>query len=695
MPPKRTASVVRKRSPNKMRKKKKTKQDALPAPISMSTALTTASNNPLEPEQLELALKTFKLLKKDNMVILVGKADEPGCAKTMIAGEVIHLEIQDEARSHTHARRDTHTHPMKHTTTCCAQVANGDSIWVLYVGKDRALTIHHRADINAPKSPAPPFNSRDISKTLVHLATNKWAISCLTREMFVKLFEGDKTDKTPLLHKIIQDSRVPITAMLVVFDEVHQIYTKKKHYAKAMETMRNTYEEIKWSVMGITSTDEFDTCNPQTVMDLFGSDKLPKRTVYRNGSFETLKAKMYSLPQKPCAADFQVLQLPSPIGDKELRQEMNALDASIVDLMLVEPKQKKNAHNVVRDILNTMMAMQMIGTHGGLLIDTICKELGGDRLMYYGGDKIANGKESVLIFCKYDKAARKLMDALQEMIDKGNLAHPLHIVDLGVKLEADQPALRNLACENMMESFNAQDATTLGFASFSQRDGHDNFSKIASSVLLIGFDFTTGDLNQSGARVSRPFVNKPVDGDVVPVDRYLAYHFDSSFAKRINSIDNSRLSCDIDIKRDYPKVQEALDKLMTEAVLSFVEMKGYTNSAKKLLYADSLLEYKNQKLTFTFIDYLYKYYVKKEQQEEHLDGLTDQSEDESDDDEPDEKSEPVGNDGEATGSSDKEAGECDKDDDEDGGEDDEDDEDSDEEDDEDNGNAENSANGGD
>ena len=106
MPPKRTASVVMKRSPNK----KKTKQDAPPARISRSTAPTTASNNPLEPEQLELAHKTFKHLKKDNMVILVGKANEPGVAKTMTAGEVIHLEIQDKARSHTHARCDIHTH---------------------------------------------------------------------------------------------------------------------------------------------------------------------------------------------------------------------------------------------------------------------------------------------------------------------------------------------------------------------------------------------------------------------------------------------------------------------------------------------------------------------------------------------------------------------------------------------------------
>ena len=54
-----------------------------------------------------------------------------------------------------------------------------------------------------------------------------------------------------------------------------------------------------------------------------------------------------------------------------------------------------------------IMAMQVVGTDGGILIDTICKKRDGDRLKYFGGETITNPKESVLVFCKYDKASRK------------------------------------------------------------------------------------------------------------------------------------------------------------------------------------------------------------------------------------------------------------------------------------------------
>ena len=53
------------------------------------------------------------------------------------------------------------------------------------------------------------------------------------------------------------------------------------------------------------------------------------------------------------------------------------LDEAIIDLMWADRKQKKNAHNVVRDELNLIMAMQVVGKDGGLLIDTICKERDG------------------------------------------------------------------------------------------------------------------------------------------------------------------------------------------------------------------------------------------------------------------------------------------------------------------------------
>ena len=83
MPPKRASPAVVKSSPNK---KKKAKSIAPPTPAPMPV-LTDI----MVPEQIELATLTFKILKKQKMVILVGQEDYPGCAKTMPAGEAIRL----------------------------------------------------------------------------------------------------------------------------------------------------------------------------------------------------------------------------------------------------------------------------------------------------------------------------------------------------------------------------------------------------------------------------------------------------------------------------------------------------------------------------------------------------------------------------------------------------------------------------
>ena len=67
--------------------------------------------------------------------------------------------------------------------------------------------------------------------------TSKTDIVCISHErgMFIKLLEIEaKKGNTPLLPSIIKDAG--ITSMLVVFDEIHQIYDKK-HYADGMYNM--------------------------------------------------------------------------------------------------------------------------------------------------------------------------------------------------------------------------------------------------------------------------------------------------------------------------------------------------------------------------------------------------------------------------------------------------------------------------
>ena len=90
MPPKRSSpSPAVTRLPNKT-KIKKDKDAPPPTPIPMPML----TNTMLVPEQINLATQTFEILMKDKMVILVGKDDYAGCAKTMVSGEANLLYTQ-------------------------------------------------------------------------------------------------------------------------------------------------------------------------------------------------------------------------------------------------------------------------------------------------------------------------------------------------------------------------------------------------------------------------------------------------------------------------------------------------------------------------------------------------------------------------------------------------------------------------
>lgn len=144
----------------------------------------------------------------------------------------------------------------------------------------------------------------------------------MTRDMVYKLFEGDKKDPTPQLPSILEDGCV--TAVILVIDEVHQIY-KHAHFCIAVEKVRDEHPDIKWYVMGISSTPELDTASQRAnALKLFGGDKLPEYTTYGD-DFESMKTKMQTLPPKHLASDFVVTDLPSPVGDKEYTMEMQTL----------------------------------------------------------------------------------------------------------------------------------------------------------------------------------------------------------------------------------------------------------------------------------------------------------------------------------------------------------------------------------
>ena len=88
MPPsKRKSPIVMKPSPNKKKTKSK-------IPITSIPMATRALTDIMTDEQVQLATTTFKILKKDKKVIIVGAQDKPGCAKTIVGGEVIRLHAE-------------------------------------------------------------------------------------------------------------------------------------------------------------------------------------------------------------------------------------------------------------------------------------------------------------------------------------------------------------------------------------------------------------------------------------------------------------------------------------------------------------------------------------------------------------------------------------------------------------------------
>ena len=502
----------------------------------------------------------------------------------------------------------------------------------MYVGKDRKMAIEHRADINAPKSPAPTFTMSDLTKVVVNLTTHKSTISCLTRDMTYKLFEGTKTDPTPLLPKILNEAGV--TAVLLVLDEVHQIY-RHSHFCEAVKTMRDSRPDILWAVMGISSTPELDSISARTnALHLFGGDKLPEHAEYPQEEFESLKAKMQTLPPKPSAKDFKVIELPSPVGDKEYRSETQLLYKYIIDLMMAHNDDKRHAHNEMRNQLNVIMAMQVHGTDGGgPFAKELCAEHETPRLTKVGEDDnpLKDPKEAVLVCYKYDTAARKHMAMLKELLDK-NDTPSMEVVDLGVEILAEHKWALEDACKAMSASFNLQKSTTIGFACYKQHDGHNDFSKLASTVVAIGFDWSATDLNQWGARVSRPFT-KLETGEIVPAS-YNAILFDSPWAKLVNAIDDSKRSRTLKLS-DYPQIQTELDDLEADAKLSSNEMCDIKIPVKKLLIADEFMK-TDTKLAHVYIDALRSFYIKPE---EESDGDEDEQEQEDEGKEDEEEGE--------------------------------------------------------
>ena len=492
---------------------------------------------------------------------------------------------------------------------CTAQVDNKGRIhWTIYVGKNAKLAKQHRADINAPKTPAPCFNAADIPKTVANLVANKSTISCMTRDMFIKLFEGEvKNEKPPLLPSIVKDAG--ITSILVVFDEIHQIYDKK-HYGDGLYEMMSTLKGIKWAVAGISSTPNLEKQSMiDKATDFFARDKLPQLTEYTPEDFKTLKKQMECLPAKPKFKDFVKIELPSIIGDKEYTEEQKSLEQHLVHLVgWTRNEDKPNARTALRDLLYTIISMQM--HDGGYFLDTICKTRDVDRLEKYGGGTLKDGKESVLVCYKNNMGARKHMDMLNAMIAKGDNPHPLGVIDLGVKIELEKTNTLKDACTAMSKSFNDQNVTTVGFACYEQHDGHDDFSKLASAVVAAGYDWNEADITQLGARVNRPFTKVGPD-EVVPI-QYEAYFFDSPFAKLVNTIDDTKLSSDIKIPEE---IQEALDELEQDAKLSSLDMRGFKTPLKKLLYADTYM-FSNGRLAKTYIDSLRSYYIPEPKQDE-------------------------------------------------------------------------------
>jgi hypothetical protein len=517
---------------------------------------------PLHASQGALAERVTVALDATGTALIVGKKDEPGLGKTRVAGKVVRDWLERET-------------------------AEGRTALAVFVAKSAKLAHEQAPELGALETEA-PWRMHQKDKLVATLQAHKAWTVMLTRAMFNKLVHQDHTLFVELVCELGVDS------VLVVVDEAHELYKHPAKLPAALAVVRRALRlegeyGVTLTVVGVTATPDLGAkpCR-DGAMALFNVDEPPPPIVYTEEERDALCADHKQLP--PAPTKWETIDLKTPVGNKACEGLMVELDDAIVNLMMA-PTEGDNAKIAQRGAVKTKLAELCAklahGAHGGALVDAIKSPV--DVRVVQAGDVLGGahpGVQAVLVAHKAASATQLHFEALRAAATEGTtkLKNKLAVLDLGAGVLAE----RDEAVNTMLNDFHAQQATTVGFVSTSQHSGHNDFSKLASTVVAVGATWTEAELRQFFARVGR--MGTPLDEkDVVPV-AFTALHLDCAWARQVAKIDEKRDLRGVTLPEEAARALEAMKAEFTS--LEDYELEEIELNTKKLVAADAFMKTK-------------------------------------------------------------------------------------------------------
>ena len=526
---------------------------------------------PLHPSQAALAERVTATIRETGTALIVGKKDEPGLGKTRVAGKAARDWLEREK-------------------------VEGRTALTIFVAKSAKLAHEQAAELGAIESEA-PWRMHLKEKLIDRLEAHKMWTVMFTRTMLNKLVLKNVAPFVELVGELGIDS------ILVVVDEAHELYKNPPKLPAAMSIVRRALNQegengVKLTVVGVTATPDLGAkpCR-DGAKTLFSVDEvLPPPMMYTEAEHVALCDDHKQLPAAPI--NWETIDLKSPVGEKACEGLMVELHQVIVDLLMA-PTEGDNAkmaqRGVVRAKLAELCAKLAHDPYGGALIDVI-KAPVDVRIVQESGvlGDVRPGFQAALVAHKSGSATQLHCEALEATAEDGSteLEDKLTVIDLGAGALADHAK----AAASMLDAFRSQETTTVGFVSQSQHSGHNDFAKLASTIVAVGSTWSEAELRQLFARVGR-MCTPLQEGDVVPL-AYRALHLDCEWAKQVAKIDEKREGLR-GVK--LPKVVlEALDSLKKELTLEDYELEEIELNVKKLVSGDAFMATKG-KLALKYI----------------------------------------------------------------------------------------------
>ena len=525
---------------------------------------------PPHASQAALAERVTAALGATGTALLVGRKDEPGLGKTRVAGKAACDWLERET-------------------------AEGRTALAVFVAKSAKLAYEQAAELGAIDSEA-PWRMHLKDKLVARLEAHKSWTVMLTRVMLNKLVLNDVAPFVELVGDL------GVNSVLVVVDEAHELYKHPHKLPKAMAAVREALREeggVKLTVVGVTATPDLGAKRCRDgAMALFGVAAPPPPLVYTEAEHAAFCADLKQLPAAP--TKWETIDLPSPVGKKACERLMVELEEAIVNLLMAPTEgdgAKMAQRGAVRTKLAEICAKLAHEPFGGPLIKELMTPV-DVRVVREGGNMLGEprpGLQAALVAHKSWSATQLHFEALQAAAEEKStkLNDKLTVIDLGAGALADHEE----AAASMLDAFRAQERTAVGFVAQAQHSGHNDFAKLATTVIAVGATWSEAELRQFYARVGR-MATPLEEGDVVPA-AYKAVHLDCPWAKQVAKIDEKRESLrGVKLPK---KVADALEALKQQLNLEDYELEEIELNAKKLLAADAFMETKG-KLALKYLD---------------------------------------------------------------------------------------------